>query len=201
VGEAKVPGQGVKTAAARPPSSRAARFFCQTHEGGAGKNLFDACEGAEDDAEVIPGERGLAMRTLILLAAVLTLSLAPAPLPRRPPRGEGPKLQGEWEVVSWETRIDGIVSGLADSMTARFASDRLEIASEGRVQYKYELTFEAARPARVTLRNVVTRAVTPAIYRLQGETLTLCYRGPGQERPAEFHDKHQWMVVLKRKRS
>jgi hypothetical protein len=42
--------------------------------------------------------------------------------------------------------------------------------------------------------------VLVGIYRLRDDVLTICYREPGGERPDGFHDRKQWMLVLKRKR-
>jgi len=142
------------------------------------------------------------MRRILVLAAVLTLGFAPAPLPKKSARAEGPNLQGEWEVVSWgkQLREGGGLARVTAAMTVRIGSGRLEIALHGSPLYDWSLTFHpTARPASVDLLDSRNNATLLAIYRLEGDVLTICYRGPGEDRPTDFNGQMQWQLVLKRK--
>jgi uncharacterized protein (TIGR03067 family) len=36
------------------------------------------------------------------------------------------------------------------------------------------------------------------IYKVEADTLAICYREPGKGRPSQFNNKEQWLLVLKR---
>src|SRR5262245_57181020 len=94
------------------------------------------------------------MRRTIILAAVVALRFAPAPLPKRPARANGPDLQGEWRVVCWEKQLgDGAgLMWLTDGMTVRIGCGRIEIVQCSAPLCNWSLTFDpAGRPPRVNL--------------------------------------------------
>src|SRR5262245_7066551 len=148
------------------------------------------------------------MRNAFVLAAVLALGFAPAPLPK-PVRADRPNLTGEWQVVSWARQFGkgkgqldtGAIYRVTDGLTVRIGSGRLEFARDGSRLYHWTMSLHpAARPPRVDLIDSRTNATTLGIYRLQGDTLTICYRGSREDRPTDFDSEQQWTLVLKRKR-
>jgi uncharacterized protein (TIGR03067 family) len=149
-----------------------------------------------DRAEVIPMMR----RSVILLTAALALGLAPAPLPRQPGR-DAPSLTGEWQVVSWRMQITDSHAYFYEVPGVRIAGDRLEWRQRGEFRVHWTFSLDPlARVGRVTLYEGRSERTILGIYKLEGATLTICYRGPDDERPYQFHNKGQWMLVLKRRK-
>src|SRR5262249_3791336 len=94
-------------------------------------------------------------------------------------------------------------AGVGDSCrVVRIVSGRLERRLGRDFMPVWHLAFVPGdRPPGVGLTDVQSGQTTPGIYRLEGDTLTICYRAPGKGRPEEFHDRQQWQLVLKRMRS
>jgi uncharacterized protein (TIGR03067 family) len=125
-------------------------------------------------------------RPLLLLAIVLSLAFAPAPFPRRQRergRDHPKRIMGEWQ-----------------------GGHRLLIRP-GRLTYNpgtqpaaYALTLDTNRwPAAYDLAHPGT--ATPrwlGIFKVEGDTLTLCYRSAEQGRPAAFGSPGAITEVYKR---
>jgi uncharacterized protein (TIGR03067 family) len=149
------------------------------------------------------------MRTCaLLLAAAAALAFAPAPFPRPARRVSDPnqevlkKLQGTWITV---TRIAG--GGVMRNHTAVIAGDRVKYLLNGEVRTEWAITLDATKkPGVFDQRKVGGRVglgeVMPGIYRLEGDTLTICYRQNGTERPANFDgsQRDNWLDVMKRQK-
>jgi hypothetical protein len=58
----------------------------------------------------------------------------------------------------------------------------------------------ARSPRRLDIAVVGGGRTMRGIYKLEGDTLTVCYARPGKPRPREFHNREQWLLVLKRKK-
>jgi len=134
---------------------------------------------------------------LVVVSAVL-LGFAPAPLPK-PTRHVPPGIQGEWVVVSWTNELgrDLTILEARRGTTVRIADSRL-LAYDGEVIRGWRLTLDANSVD--FLVGADRSPVLLGIYKREGDMLTICYRGPREGRPTEFHDKRQWMLVLRRKR-
>jgi uncharacterized protein (TIGR03067 family) len=148
------------------------------------------------------------MRTCLLVLTVAALGFAPAPLPRHD-RGRpgGDPLSGTWVVKTIKhanaTHWGG--AGLCNIVVSLSAevkfSDR-----EMQIQDRWEknsrrLDVELRKGLRqVDFLEQSTRR-TPAIYRVEGQTLTICYpTGTGKPRPASFDDPNDILIILERKR-
>jgi uncharacterized protein (TIGR03067 family) len=108
-----------------------------------------------------------------------------------PPRGDLAKLQGTWEArlgpkaeARWVLTIDG------RRVVSRFLRDGREVA---RVRGTVKVD-DAADPRRLDVVGIVDPAGQKgddllAIYRLDGDSLTLCHGTPGAGRPARFEER------------
>jgi uncharacterized protein (TIGR03067 family) len=128
------------------------------------------------------------MCRVLLVLAVLSLGLAPAPLPRPDKSKEDLKrLQGEWH------RVRVTVGGnfyleKPHETTIVVAGDRMKYALAGRPTNEWAFTLDATRgPPRFDRKGVKGDAnglIFRGIYRLDGDTFILCSREG--DRPVDF---------------
>jgi uncharacterized protein (TIGR03067 family) len=131
------------------------------------------------------------MRPLLLSVALLSAAFAPAPLlrpERRPSADPCAAMRGDWDTI-------------------RVTADRMICFSRsGTDRYVYALTVDASvRPARFTLTGVdgaVRGRKYCGIWRVEGDTLTLCYNAGRDGYPTAFEGpgKGKCLDVHKRKR-
>ena len=135
------------------------------------------------------------------------LHSAPAPFEARPARevsvaGEWGRLQGVWEVVRFE--CDGEQEEEIVGLPVAFAPGKLRFPGNPEMDCQID---PAGRPRRFDASSKATDTfpldvAVHGIYKLEGDTLTLCYRprkddGP---RPTEFRtdEERGALMVLKR---
>jgi uncharacterized protein (TIGR03067 family) len=142
------------------------------------------------------------MRRLLLLAALASLAFAPVPKPKpRPPRNDLEALQGRWYRVSliikgeWHKERPGAVAPtIKDNLMAYGARGDT-----------WDFTLDPKKsPKRIDFRNTTHRGSYQGVYKLEGDTLTICWREGEKEadRPADFdpRQKNVWLHVYKRKK-
>jgi uncharacterized protein (TIGR03067 family) len=152
------------------------------------------------------------MRSLVLtvlLLATLSVSGAPAPLPKRTqPTSE--TLQGEWVVVTVGKESFPAQDGT--TMTMTIAGNRMTLRIDSRTERNeadIHFTIDPTRsPKQIDLRiteercnGVVKSRDEPAvgIYRLVGDTLTMYVKDKGTgKRPTEFDPTSEYQITLKR---
>jgi uncharacterized protein (TIGR03067 family) len=149
----------------------------------------------------------------------LLLAFAPAPLPKpeKPSSRLLRALDGQWTVLKWSRvgavipprRRNGIAGEVleqgdaADGMQAEIRRGRLHFQQPNGSHAGWRLRLPAkATPYGLDLIDP-TGARFEAIYKVEGDTLTICYgiqhycvQDP--DRPKAFTNKKQWMLVLKR---
>jgi uncharacterized protein (TIGR03067 family) len=130
------------------------------------------------------------MRWVMPLLAALSLALAPAPFPRsKPDEGKAALnvLQGEWSRV--RVTVGGVPhSEVGNETTIVITGDRMKYANAGKPSNEWTLRLDGkAAPARLD-RKGVSEVVAGfdylGIYRIEGDTFTLC--SCYQRRPTEF---------------
>jgi uncharacterized protein (TIGR03067 family) len=128
-------------------------------------------------------------RACLLLVAVACLAFAPAPFPRRsrPVTGDLKALQGEWV---W---TKGTLAGgdfVMDTSSLSVSGRTLTHLTRGQATARWAAELDTAKePKRLDCRHLETgRLAVLQIYRLEGDTLTLCWRNDESEngRPIDF---------------
>jgi uncharacterized protein (TIGR03067 family) len=128
------------------------------------------------------------------------------------------RLMGEWKIVELHLKgrrtPDDIVNSRKPSLTVRAARDgEFGTAGKGKVVAELRTGSDGGRTVCVDLSGVTLTGARPidfiderekkeqGIYKLEGETLTLCFAAPGEPRPTEFNssDAKSWTIVLKKK--
>jgi len=134
------------------------------------------------------------MRAVVLLALMgmtLSLSAAPAPLPRRE-RGDRGALQGEWKLIQYRNdkaeAWGGMLSVRGDRLQIRISELKMELHATvafpmGRTSQAIDVQFYLERRATV---NVKMDEVALSIYRIEGDVLTLSM-GDRRNRPGDFN--------------
>jgi uncharacterized protein (TIGR03067 family) len=130
-----------------------------------------------------------AMRRLLSLLVLLCLAFAPAPLPKREKPGkEALELYGVWENEKGRMVI---------------TATHLKFLSKSSFQYELRVN-PSANPRTYDLIGVAGTASENArwqgIYKVEGDTLTRCYRQAKNGRPAGFEDKGVITAVHRRVR-
>ncbi|MBY0228494.1 MAG: hypothetical protein K2W96_04360 [Gemmataceae bacterium] len=140
------------------------------------------------------------MARCVLLLAFLSLGFAPLPFPKPPkPAGDGltlEALQGKWERV--KLLIDN--APRAGEKHVTIAGGVMAYATPGD---HWRLEFDPGPGTRTyTKTNTTSGSKGYGLCRLEGDTLTMCFRDGGDEsiRPTSFDpaQKGVWFQVYKR---
>jgi uncharacterized protein (TIGR03067 family) len=140
-----------------------------------------------------PSKEALMHRVLPLLG-VLCLSFAPAPEPN-----DLQQLQGEWVPVS-SVLEGGTVTIEPDKDILVFKGRRLSFVSRGTASARWTVILGPSRkPKTIDLRGDDPTDSVLGIYRLEGDTLTICNGNSDGARPADFVGRRGvWLAVYKR---
>ena len=141
----------------------------------------------------------MCVRGILPLAVVFLIAAAE---PAQDAKQELDKLQGEWTLVSVEVRgkkrpdTVNAVSKLTISGNQWVVTYR-DFPSQARSTIEIDPSKD---PKTIDLISRHENATAPGIYKLEGDTLTVCYGTVGGERPKEFKTTQETgvLVVLKR---
>ena len=137
---------------------------------------------------------------LLLVLAILAGGFAPAPFPRSPRSAkEVPdlkRMQGAWIIV--ERRSGGrLIANEKAEVTLR--GNRWNFIFNGEVRSEWDVKLDPTASPRaldyVSTRNSVNLL---AIYRFEGDKLTVCYT-QSRKRPTDFRaENNEWSMILRR---
>ncbi len=123
----------------------------------------------------------------LLLSVALSLGLAPAPLKAiKPPERE--KLQGEWHLDGGTTTVLAIASSSMTYLNLGRATNAYVLACDAKKSPK---TYDVSRGGHLAFVGA---------YKIEGDTLTICYRSAGGPRPVSFDERGPFREVFKRKK-
>jgi uncharacterized protein (TIGR03067 family) len=152
------------------------------------------------------------MRTCALLLACAALAFAPAPFPRArrpadPNQALLKKIQGTWTTVS-RTYGGRVMKGRGE-MTVVFSGDRVKYLVNGEVRTVWVITLDTTKKPIIFDRakvdgksNIGKGMILRGLCSLEGDTLTVCYRTGGTERPGDLERSRPgvWHHVMKRQK-
>jgi uncharacterized protein (TIGR03067 family) len=151
---------------------------------------------------LVPFNTEVTMRpALALLLALSVATAAPLPFPKSRGKSDLEALQGEWAGV--QKTLGGKDQGDGQRMAASVSAARIAFSADGEVRSSWGFKLDPTKsPKHMDLTGFGSRPLL-AVYRVEGDTLTLAYVGVGKaERPADFEGKKQggWVLLFKRKR-
>ncbi len=131
------------------------------------------------------------MRTLTLLAAVLTAGFAPAPFPlpgKADHKTDLQKLEGSWVLAS--CTVNGLQMRGYGELTMRVRGNSATYYRGTEVERAFTLTLTGARgrgcwDSRGTAGASLGQSYQ-CLYQLEGDTLKVAYHSAGQKRPASL---------------
>lgn len=144
-------------------------------------------------------------RCCLVFVSLVLVGFAPAPLPRRERRDTDSRpdlqrLQGTWDVLE---RQRGGVRQPPEKAEVRVTGTRWTFAYASGAGSTWEIHLDPTKtPRRITLALNHTHSLL-GIYRLDGDTLIVCYCQPNDhtDRPRRFDEGGGcWLITLRRAR-
>jgi uncharacterized protein (TIGR03067 family) len=128
------------------------------------------------------------MIRIVLEATALGLAVA-ADDPKGAGQKELDRLLGDWKMVSG--RQDGVdtTADAAKVMVCRVRGTKVTFLREGKAVEEVTITLDPSRQPKEIDATLANKKLAPGIYRLEGDSFTLCYFHPGNRRPTDFTSK------------
>jgi len=141
------------------------------------------------------------MRAAVPLLALVSLAFAPAPWPKVP-RDDLAKMQGEWKRVS--ASVGGVPVFLNEKQNDTVIAGRNFRQASGATG-AWTIALSGGKPGRIYFEAPGASKFhhLHGIYKLEGDTLTLCtVITPGRPRPDSFDDSRPgvWLEVFQRRK-
>lgn len=142
-------------------------------------------------------------RTFLLLPLTLALLAAdPSPEPESPEQTDQRRMSGDWTMVK-VLRNGKAMDKELDKVTVIIAKDTITIREPKRDEVAGYTLRASKKPRQIDLqpKNAGAKGelVVQGIYKIEGDTLTICFRKNGKTRPDSFEADDISTLVLKRK--
>jgi uncharacterized protein (TIGR03067 family) len=143
----------------------------------------------------------LARATFVFVAVLLTITAA---APAQDVKQELEKLQGDWTVVSLEILGKPAAEATFKTQKLLITGDHGTFILAGGQQNKFTMKIDPSKDPKtidLTIMAVDGERISRGIYKLEGDTLTICRTMGTKERPKEFKTSAQaggMLVVHKR---
>jgi uncharacterized protein (TIGR03067 family) len=137
---------------------------------------------------------------LLLFAATFALGFAPAPFPRTSRSAKEPpdleRMQGAWVIVE---RRSGRRLLANEKGEATLRGNRWHFIFDGEVRSRWDVKLDpTANPRALDYVGENNGITLFAIYRFEGDKLTVCYTLSGK-RPTGFRaENNEWSMILRR---
>jgi uncharacterized protein (TIGR03067 family) len=132
------------------------------------------------------------MRLKLLAVLVVGLLLAADDV-KNDSKGDMEKMQGQWTMVSGERDGQAIPDEFVQSLKRTIKGDRFSVKREDETLTAGTFKLDASKtPKTIDLKVDEGQAAGQSmhgIYEFQGDTMKICYAGPGKPRPTEFSAK------------
>jgi uncharacterized protein (TIGR03067 family) len=140
---------------------------------------------------------------IVLLTAVAFLGSADEPKKKDETKKDQDLLQGEWTMVSMEMRGNKVAGGTVKQYKLKIDGDKW-IVTAGEKASDDPGTFtidQSKEPKTIDLKFKGTKeSLSQGIYKLDGDTLTLCRTAGNTERPKEFKTTQEAGILVVWKR-
>jgi len=141
------------------------------------------------------------IRVVLPFAVVLLIAAA---TPAQDTKKELEKLQGEWTMVSMETRGNKAPDEVVKQYKLTIKGDQWTVTTlkggGGKATFKIEPS-KTPRTIDLTFETAKSDSPSRGIYKLEGDTLTLCRTAGDHERPKEFKTTEEAGILVVWKRA
>jgi uncharacterized protein (TIGR03067 family) len=144
-----------------------------------------------------PGKRTMKRKSLIILAVCLVLTAGTRAKAAKPEDKD--RLQGTWMLVSAERRGEKAAEDFIKIVQLKFDGDKFAMTIDKQMKTGTFKLDTAKNPRQIDL--VSDKATSPAIYKLDTDTLTLVIDADDKTRPEKFSStgKDNLLLVFKKK--
>jgi uncharacterized protein (TIGR03067 family) len=132
------------------------------------------------------------------IVALLTLNCLVAAEQKDPAKDEIEKLQGDWMMVSSETSGKKAPDNIVKISSVSIKGDQW-LAKLGGRETKFTIKVDPTKSPRTidfTGPSSTGEVTSPGVYKLEGDSLTVCIAGRGKDRPKEFKSEDGSMLLV-----